>query len=82
MCLHHLCVVYLSLTDYGEGLWVNLPAVDESFESKSACKDVLKRELEMCSELLQLEPDNKCECIVCCRPRQFVPKSRTLSCWI
>lgn len=45
--------------DYGEGLWVNLPAVDESFESKSACKDVLKRELEMCSELLQLEPDNK-----------------------
>lgn len=53
--------VFTPFTDDMEGWWVNSP--EEIFGSSltATATPILQSELDNCLELLQLEPDNKCE---------------------
>ena len=60
-CCHLFMEVYSIVPDASEAWW--LSGVEDIFGSSmtAATTSVLQSELDSCQELLQLEPDNKCE---------------------
>lgn len=63
VCGHVIvCVVTTAnFSGCNEGWFVNEPCLEWIFERTAVQADLVQRELEMCKELLELEPNNKCE---------------------